>query len=501
MMRIAIAGISHESSTFSRHRTGYDDFTVMRGNDLWEALKFFDTVGPIVETVQWVPVLRATAVPGGPVDPQAFDSFVDEIVSGLTTDIAAHGPLDGVYLFLHGAMHVSGRADAEEALVRRVREAVGPDAVLSASMDTHGNLSLQLAGLLDLASVHRHAPHIDIPETHARAVRNLIAVIERGTRPVRAHVRIPVLLPGERTTTVVEPGHSVFGALLPAIEQHGVIDAGIWIGFAWADEERNSAAVFVAGWDEASVATCAAELARGYWDARKDFTIIGDHLGRWEDALDFAMNRPPAPLFISDSGDNVSAGSSGDITYALHATFARRDVMQSALNFLFTGIVDPNALVAAVAAGQGARLHIAVGAWLDARFGEAVAREWTVVRIIEGLLGEGTVGALLRDGPISVIVQSHRAYFITPGDAAFKGVKLKGLAWVDPTAYDVVVVKNGYLFPGQTSQAASHFMAMTPGGTDLDFDRLQFSGVSRPMFPFDRDVSADLGVTMLPPLG
>lgn len=499
-MRIAIAGISHESSTFSLHRTGLDDFTVLRGDALLKALNLAETVGSGVDAVQWAPILRATAVPGGPVEPMAFDRFTDEIVRGLQADIDAHGRLDGVYLFLHGAISVAGRVRAEEELVRRIRAVVGPDTVLSASMDPHGNLSLELASLLDLASVHRHSPHIDIPETHARAVRNLIAVIERGRRPVRAHVRIPVLLPGERTSTVVEPGRTVFGAQLPAIERHGVIDAGIWIGFAWADEERNSASVFVSGWDEAAVAACAQELASGYWNARTDFEIIGDRLGHWDDALDYAMSRPPSPLFISDSGDNVSAGSSGDITFALAATFARSDVMQSDRRFLFTGLVDPAALASARAVGEGAHLRLAVGAGLDDRYGAAVERDWLVVRIIDGLFDEGVVGALLQDGPVSVIVQSHRAYFIRPDDKAFKHVKLHGLAWIDPDAYDVVVVKNGYLFPGQASQAASHFMALTPGGTDLDFQRLRFSNLSRPMFPFDPDATAELAVNTLPPL-
>jgi hypothetical protein len=35
-------------------------------------------------------------------------------------------------------------------------------------------------------------------------------------------------------------------------------------------------------------------------------------------------------------------------------------------------------------------------------------------------------------------------------------------------------------------------MAITPGGTDLDFDRLDFQRAGRPLFPLDRDFEADL---------
>jgi microcystin degradation protein MlrC len=495
--RIAIAGISHESSTFSLHRTTLDDFTLLRGDALIDALNFRETVGEVVDTVDWVPIVRATATPGGPIDPAAWDAIENEIVDGL----AAGGPFDGVYLFLHGAVNVLGRFAAEERLAARVRETVGPDVVISASMDTHGNFSPELAALVDLACAHRHAPHIDIPETHARAVRSLLAVLDRGERPFRAHVRIPSLLPGERTSTVVEPGLSVFGELLPSIERWGVLDANLWVGFAWADEARNSAAAFVTGYDEASVLACAEHLARLYWEARERFVIVSDHSGSWQEALDFAFDAPPAPLYISDSGDNVSAGATGDITVALAATLADPRAAESGTSVLFTGLVDPASVAAAVAAGEGGTVERAIGAQWDDRYAPAVSRSWTVETVLFGLAASGdeetVTGALVRSATVSVVLQSQRAYFIRPDDAAFQSVRLRGLAWVDPSGYDVVVVKNGYLFPGQVADAGSHFMAMTPGGTDLDFDRLRFENVSRPMFPFDRDFEPDLAPTLL----
>ena len=495
--RIAVAGISHESSTFSLHRTTLADFTLLRGDALLDALNLAATVGAAVDTVDWLPIVRATATPGGPIDPAAWDAVENEIADGL----AAAGPVDGVYLFLHGAVNVFGRFAAEERLARRVRETVGPDAVISASMDTHGNFSPELAALVDLACAHRHAPHIDIPETHARAVRSLLAVLDRGERPFRAHVRIPSLLPGERTSTVVEPGLSVFGDLLPSIDRWGVLDANLWVGFAWADEPRNSAASFVTGYDEASVLACAEHLARLYWDARERFVIVSDHSGSWQEALDFAFDAPQSPLYISDSGDNVSAGSTGDITVALAATLADRRVADSGTEFLFTGLVDPVSLAAAVEVGEGGTLERAIGAQWDDRYAPPVPGSWTVERLLTGLAATGdeetVTGALVRSASVSVVLQAQRAYFVRPDDAAFQSVRLRGLAWVDPGGYDVVVVKNGYLFPGQVADAGSHFMALTPGGTDLDFDRLEFENVSRPMFPFDRDFEPDLAPTLL----
>jgi len=53
----------------------------------------------------------------------------------------------------------------------------------------------------------------------------------------------------------------------------GIIDAAVWIGYAWADEPRCSAAVVVTGTDDDAVAREATSLARRYWHARAEFAF------------------------------------------------------------------------------------------------------------------------------------------------------------------------------------------------------------------------------------
>jgi microcystin degradation protein MlrC len=62
-------------------------------------------------------------------------------------------------------------------------------------------------------------------------------------------VRIPVSLQGERTSTFVEPGKTVYGRLKESDAVPGVIDPSLWVGYAWADQPRNSATVVVTGTD------------------------------------------------------------------------------------------------------------------------------------------------------------------------------------------------------------------------------------------------------------
>lgn len=492
-MRVAIAGILLESSSFTRDVTPAERFTVMRGDEILADYNWVARFSDLGEDVEPDPILIAAVIAGGPMTAEAFDGFTTEIIEALES----RGPFDGVYLHMHGAMSVIGQTGAEEQFVARVRRTVGPGPIIGMSMDPHGNLSEQLAAEVDLAASHRHSPHIDRWTTRERVVRQIVDVIRRGERPLKAWVRVPVLLPGERTSTVVEPGKTVFGSIEPAIERFGVLDANIWIGFYWADEPRNTASVLVTGYDQEAVTECAAHLARLYWNTREDFVIVSEHFGPWEDALDYALSGAPPPLWISDSGDNVTAGGTGDITFALHAMRARADVLASRKNFLFAGLVDAPTVDAAIQAGPGSVLDRPIGAVVDDRFGGPVPGSWRIERLIEGKLGEGIVAAVLRDGPITVSVQSHRVYFVSSTDLGSTGFNIPGAAYFDPVDYDVIVVKNGYLFPDQAAQAASAFMAITPGGTDLDPERLRWQAVQRPLFPLDRGFDAELTPRML----
>lgn len=497
-MRIAIAGIASESSTFSLDRATRDYFLEYRGDELVEQYEWPRRLGSLVDDIEWVPVLCASATANGPIDATAYEAFEEEIMAGLRDA----GPLDGVYLDMHGAMKVEGFDSAEERFLRKVRETVGPKPIVSLSMDPHGNMSEELASYLDLAAVHRHAPHIDTWETRERAVALLIDVIRRGVRPLKAWVRVPMLLPGELTSTVVEPAKTVFGLLEPAIQRHGATDAGIWVGFAWADEPRCTASVLVTGYDESAILRCAEELARAYWDAREGFEIVAPHHGPWGQAIDFLLSdEATAPLYIADSGDNVTAGATGDITFALRETLAREDVMASGKTILFAGLVDAPSAQAAIDAGVGASLDRAIGAVVDSRYGAPVPGPWKVESLIDGSFDDGITGAVVSRGPITVSLQLRRTAFTRPSEPAFENRRMPGQAFIEVAGFDAVVVKNGYLFPGQVDDAGSNFLAITPGGTDLDLGRLEFTRLDVPLFPFDRDVEADLTARLIPAAG
>lgn len=152
-----------ESSTFSPHRAGERDFAVATGAEL---LNRYDAIreGALGTAAEWIPVHYARSIPGGAVLREVYEGHKAAILAGLTEAVAA-GPLDGLFFDIHGAMSVDGLDDAEGDLIRSVREVIGQDTLVSASMDLHGNVSRDLIENVNLITCYRLAPHEDTWET------------------------------------------------------------------------------------------------------------------------------------------------------------------------------------------------------------------------------------------------------------------------------------------------------------------------------------------------
>jgi microcystin degradation protein MlrC len=425
--------------------------------------------------VEWIPLVHARALPGGAVERDFYDSVKAEILERLRAIL----PVNGVFLDIHGAMSVVGLTDAEADLASAVRETIGSDALVSAAMDPHGNMSRRLIGVLDLATSHRMSPHEDAPLTKTRAVANLVRCLREGVRPLRAWVRVPVLLAGERASTRDEPARGIYGSLVEMAARPGLIDAAVWIGYAWADEPRCGAAVVVTGTDPDVVRHEARALAERYWDARADFTFsvaTGD--ADWCIATGLAATE--RPYFISDSGDNPTAGGAGDVAYMLERLLAHPDLASRRATAIWASVVDPDAVGRCIAAGAGAAIDVAVGGAFGSAHGK-VALRGKVGRILRGDPVGGDI-AVVESGGVRAILTTRRKPYHFVGDLHALGL--------DPARHDLTVVKIGYLVPDLFAAAKGWILALTPGGVDQDIVRLGHRHLERPIYPLDPHMKA-----------
>jgi microcystin degradation protein MlrC len=475
--RIGIGGIAIESSTFSPLPSRKEDFTILRGVEMASRYPFMPAWDFRGRTdIQWLPCLQAKAIPGGPV---VRDSYAD-MKHELLERIRAVLPLDGFYLDIHGAMNVLGIDDAEADLAAAIRDLVGAGCLISAGMDLHGNVSERLVELVDMFTAYRLAPHDDVLQTREKACAMLIDCLDKQIRPLRGWVRIPVILPGERTSTLVEPGKSVYANLQESDMVPGILDASLWVGYVWADEPRSSASVVVTGTDPASVRHEAEKIARRYWDTRKEFAFVV-RAGSADWCIEQAIAIPGNAVVISDSGDNPTAGGAGDIPYFISRLLAQEVFASGQLSAIYAGISDPLAVTACFAAGVGQDVEVSLGGKLDPVHAQPLPVRGTVA----ALLSDDPVGgriAVLRAGGVQIILTSRRKPYHYLQDFTNLGL--------DPATHKITVVKIGYLEPELRQIARHALLALTPGAVNQDIPALNYQRVIRPIYPLDPDFAA-----------
>lgn len=489
--RIAIAGLAIESSTFSPALTHEEAFKARVDEDVFSFYPFLAADSIDRKRAEWFPTLRAHALPGGRVTREAYESLVNQTLERLKANL----PYDGLFFDIHGAMSVVGLDDPEGDFILRVREVVGFETIISTSMDLHGNVSKVLAENSDLITCYRMAPHEDALESKKRAVENLLDRLEsgKGKPKYKAWIPVPILLPGEKTSTRIEPGKGLYAKVDPETKKEGVIDAAIWIGYAWADEPRNHVVVMVTGDDEKQVKESAEYLAKSFWDVRAEFEFVAP-VATLEESLKMALTSEKRPFMISDMGDNPTAGGAGDVTWTLNELLKRPEFKsESGPELIYASIPGPDLVAKAKVAGIGSQVEGNVGAMVDDRFAPPILLKGKVLAIKEGD-PDANVEVVVQVGSIKVIVTEKRKPYHNEKD--FTDLDL------NPREAAIVVVKIGYLVPELYDMRGDWIMAQTPGGVDQDLDRLGHKRIIRPMYPLDRDMAdPDLSVRFIPTSG
>lgn len=435
MKRVAIGGLHTECSSYSPLEQVAADFTRRDGAALIEAVPF-DFAG---HGLHPVPLFHDRSVPGGPVSRDTFDAQCAEFMARLRDA----GPLDGVLLLMHGAMFVPGICDPEGMFITEVRRIVGTGAVISAAFDLHGQLTQQIADGLDGFAAYRTAPHIDVPETWTRAATLLSNALNGGPRPHVVWEPVPILAPGEMTSTFVGPCDALYGSLpnLDAIQ--GVEDANLMIGYVWADSPRATAAAVVTATDRRAGQLAARQIAQSYIDVRDALAFDMEASG-----LEVALDRiAGGPAILADSGDNPTAGGVGDRADVLAAVLAR-----GLAGTLLAGIADPAAFDA-LCAGTS---EVALGGTLGGG-GPRVRLRVEDCRIVNGC-------AVVQNGGITVVVTQRRRPFHALDDFIVLGLDLND--------HPLLVVKSGYLSPDLRVLPRRQIMALTEGAVCQDLSRL-----------------------------
>ena len=469
---IAIGGIHIESTTFTSYISDEKDFKITRGEELIYSYPWLVKYKP---EINFIPLINARAIPGGVVSKSFFEKWLNEYLSLLNENISNY-QIDGLLLDLHGAMSVEGLTDAEGEILKRTRELIGDKVVISLTMDLHGNVSDLLYEKSDLLTCYRTAPHIDQTETKMRALKNLVSTITgEYERISSSKIDVPILLPGEKTSTEVEPGKGLYLKINEICKNDSIIDVSIWMGFPWADQPRCHSVIIVTGTNQEIVEQEARNLANHYWNIRNKFVFVGP-VASSDEAINLALSSSASPYFISDTGDNPGAGGSGDINILLKKVIEINEQEKINKKVLFASIYDPKTITKIYERNIGSKIQLNIGGKIDKQFGGPLKLEV----IIKYLFNDQIAGrcALVNNNNVNIIITEKRYQY--GSKEAFLKASLN-----DFSDYDIIFVKMGYLEPDLSAAAKGWTMALSKGAVSQDQKNIDFKYLKRPLYPID----------------
>jgi len=487
---VLTAEISHETNSFSLHKTGKQAFMARyalmgpaaineRGDKNTELAGFLDTGRAHGWQVQHV--ISAAAGPSGKIRRKAFDWLCEPIISKVRQN-----HFDGLLLGLHGAMGLDFCEDGEGELLQRLRDVVGKEMPIAITLDPHANVSKQMCALADIIVSFKTYPHIDMRDTGRHAGEILHRTMTGEIQPSTIRVSRPMLEEVNGGRTDIGPMIERIASARTYEEQADVFAVSINAGFASADVVEVGPTVLVTGQGNFTAHSAFAEtIADDIWNRR--FEVLNDYLSVTEAASIAATYRPEkGPLIIADYADNPGAGGYGDSTELLSAL-----LKAGVTNACFGPMVDSGVVQALHSSVVGERIQVALGGKTDPLYGGApLTLEGELVSIsdghftgdgpmIHGLHGSFGPSAVLRVGGIEILavtlprqildLQQFKAFGIDP--LGKRVVALKSMqhfrAAFEPIAGQVIVCDSGAL--------------CTPR-----YDRLPYRNVPRPIFPLDQ---------------
>jgi microcystin degradation protein MlrC len=504
--RIAVLGFSLESNGFApvATRVDFEQNYLLAGEELAADLAAANprAKGTLTgfsarmdETGPWelVPIAVASTTPAGPVDQGFFDGFVSDVVKRLRAAL----PLDGVYIAEHGAAAATVDADPDATLFEAVRDVVGPDVPIVATLDLHANVSRRMVDATDILIAFLTNPHVDQRERGAEAagaMRELLA----GVRTEKAFVKVPLMPPSLTLLTGPGQGERPYGELIrhaQTLVDQDVMNVSISAGFFLTDSSKAGMSVVVTTRGDAKRANAlAASLAQRAWDERKRYV---PHLVSIEEAVRrmLAVNRDDrlTALCFADVADNPGGGGRGNTTDLLQA-FVAAGVRRVALA-VFN---DPALVSEAVRHGEGARFRATFNKEETHVLSKKFEAEVEVVRLSDGRLlgsrgGEKARTLLLgrsarvriggADG-IDVVVNSIRQQCTDPAILEHFGIdvgRLRGF----------VVKSRGHFRAGfqEWFGDAQILEVDAPGLTTQGLHHLPYRNVPRPIYPLDPETA------------
>jgi microcystin degradation protein MlrC len=497
MTRVFIAGIFHETHSFSGDTTGLEDFVIHRGAEIPTRRGDASQVDGFLSVAAregWevVPGVVYTGGASGTVDHAVFEQFWGE-VKPLLQKALAEG-LDAIHLSLHGAMVTSECDDPEGELMARIRATPGAEKLpMYCVGDLHATLTPRMGDLSDCMIFYRECPHTDAFDSAVLSSELLARCLKTGVRPKHFVLVTPIVWPPTGTGTRDGPMRALEDAARRMEKDiPGVLAVNIVGGYAFSDVPHAgvSFSIITEG-DETAAQDGLRELAGIAWEMREGGIPKQHDLDQV--VRDFKENNyrfgGKGPVLLVEPADNIGGGAPGDGT----------DVMRALLKYDVEGagvaLADAQSVAALDDVLIGGKITLPIGGKGSPLDPGPVTLEVELISRSDGVFAledehshlVGSLGKIIRMGPCAVVKHRGLTILLTSkklppfdlGQWRSQGINPEELSMIGVKAAVGHRVAYGKI-------AAGEFTVNTSGPCTSDITRLPYTRLRRPVFPLDR---------------
>ncbi|NHN31761.1 M81 family metallopeptidase [Paenibacillus agricola] len=483
-MKIAVAGIFHETNTFAPGLTNLDAFHSewVYGNDAFlnRYSKTRTSMGGVVDAMHEAGAelscgLYTAATPSGMVTSEAAADLIAAAVESIDTSA------EGAVAILHGAMVAQGIPDMEGEFLRQARVKLGPSKPLAVLLDLHANISQEMVLQADIIIGYDTYPHIDAYERAVEAVMLLVRTIRGEIRPVLALAQPGMLIvPQVMLTDEEGPMKEIMNRAFAIERESNVLNVTVAGGFPYSDIPDAGVAFVVMTNNDPSLAECyAEELKQMAWDFRERLQYEGCPA---KEAVAKAMAMPDGPVILVEGSDNVGAGAPADATHILiHLT----DPLKKSLIV----IRDEEAVAMAQRLGVGEVFEGEIGGKSDHLHGSPVRVKGIIRTLFDGKythIGPYMTGNWAYMGKTAVIESGRLTVILTENRTAPWDIGHVSSVGLRPIDFHIIVVKAAIAWRTAFGPICRSIIYVnTPGCCSSDLTHFHYEQLRRPIYPLN----------------
>lgn len=489
-MKIAIGQLSHETNTFSNVITNVEKFKELDWDEGSEIIRknlgVKNYLGGMIEKAQekeieLVPIFSAGAHPSGIIPKETYSIIKQKFKDNLGNLELIE--LDAICLSLHGAGVVEGIDDLEGDFLAFIRNLVGNNFPVIATLDLHGNITNKMIEQADLLLGVNLYPHTDSFDRGEEAIEICIKIINGELTPKMHLEKLPMIIP---TSTSNKSPVKEINEYCRALEKHSeIIDCTFYHGFPYTDVAfGGSSVICIANGNLELASIKAQEVAMKVWGMKDMFY---PELISPENGISQALKSSQFPVVINETSDNPGAGTPSDGTHLLSA------MLNAKIDRACFGVIyDPEVVDLAHREGVGSKIEVLLGGKTDILHGEPLTINAYVKTLTDGVhiqsspMWQGRVNnlgktALLQVGGIDVIVGCSRSQVFDEQPFLLHGI--------DVNSYKIIGLKSSQHFRASYESIASEIITVDSSGiSTLNLKEFIYIKLERPIYPLDKNI-------------